>query len=253
VTIANTLDPELYGLLEDCNEFLNDQCAEVGRFEANPGDDDARWRWTLIIGALLHDVSTTASSLAFHDYRRALLIMRRLVFEYCIRHRFYLQHPDVASRSLNDYFREADRFFTRLNDPQSDKAFIDGVRQEAIKRGKRPEDKWDNFYNVVADQNSRKADEWYAAFYTFPSALIHASPLCSLDLFERREDGSIRLHMESRHANVNQILYNVIWFVIGFLRACDQTYSLGRYDNVATFELRLYSIADRLEVDRETA
>lgn len=252
MVIAKTLDSDMYGLLEDCNESLHEQCAAIGQFKPNPGDDTTLWRWTLMIGALLYDVSTSASSLAFHDYRRALIIMRRLVFEYCIRHRFYLQHPDVADRHIQDYFWKADSFFTRLGDPNGDQRFIEAVRQEAQKRGKRDTDKWDNFFNIVADQNSLKADEWYARFYVFPSALIHANPLCSLDLLEKVDENTIRLHMESRRADVNEIVYNLIWFVLGFVRTCDRTFSLGQNSLLQTYDDRLAAVADRIGLSRET-
>lgn len=177
--------------------------------------------------------------------------MRRLVFEYCIRHRFYLQHPDVADQHLHDYFRKADTFFVRLGDPSADKRFLDAVHQEAQKRGKRKKDKWDNFYDIVADQNSRLADEWYARFYTFPSALMHANALCSLDLLEKVDDDTVQLHMESRLSNVSQIVYNLIWFVLGFIRTCNQTFSLGQELILRSFDDRLAAVADRLGLPRE--
>jgi hypothetical protein len=248
VRLTPALDARLYNLLEDTNEVLSDVCQEVSVFKPQPGCEEMLWRWCLMLGVLMHDISTSAASLAFHDYRRALLIMRRLVFEYCIRYEFYRRHPDVAEQHILDYFPRADLFFRRLNDPATNTQFRAMIEQATQSQVKRSRNRWDQFEHMLADVMPQKADEWYAAYYMFPSALIHGEALSSLDLLEQLDDGSIKLHTESRRTQLNEIVFNLIWFVLRFEKSTVQAFHLRSAPRVDELDGRLNALAPPLGI-----
>lgn len=252
VRLAPALDADLYNLLEDTNEALYDTCQDVCRYRPKAGAEETLWRWCVMLAALMHDISTSASSLAFHDYRRALLIMRRLVFEYLIRFEFYRRHPDAAEQHMLDYFPRADLFFRRLDDPGADRRFVEMVRQTSQAQTKRPRERWDRFDQMLAAVIPSKAEEWYARYYMFPSALIHGEALCSVDLLEQLPDKSIRLHVESRQTQLNEIVFNLVWFVLRFEKTTVKIFSLKSGDRVDALDVRLNDLAPKLGIERDT-
>lgn len=63
------------------------------------------------------------------------------------------------------------------------------------------------------------ADDFYARFYTYPSALMHGDALVFMDVLEMHSDGSRELHGSSRRKNTDKdILFNYVAFFIGLLQ-----------------------------------
>lgn len=99
----------------------------------------------------------------------------------------------------------ADDSYQIIPDPAFDEALHD------------PQKKVRNFEIVLNKVFAEKADELYAQFYQYPSALVHGDAFASSDIIEMQADGKWKVHGLSRRSNTDETLYNYVAFFISLL------------------------------------
>lgn len=75
-----------------------------------PRDDGYLWRWSFIYLVLAYDLADSALALSDGRHNRALLILRRVMFEHMTRLKFYRQRPDIVRAHLDDFTPRARLF-----------------------------------------------------------------------------------------------------------------------------------------------
>jgi hypothetical protein len=207
------------------------------------GNDDAGylWKWAFFYLVLAADLADSALALADGAHNRALLILRRVMFEHMVRFRYYRQHPDVARAHLDDYEPRTKLFQSQIDDPGLklilDPAF-DPKKHDRKRRG---------FDGILKAVFPKKSNDWYRRFYAYPSSLMHGDALISMDILEVRPDGTFTVHGASRRQNTEEILCNYVAMFVGLL--VDATQQLGAGTDKATrLRARLDAVREGLGI-----
>jgi hypothetical protein len=194
------------------------------------GDEGHVWRWALMYLVLGYDLGGSALALSDGSHNRALLILRRAIFEHMTRLRYYRMHPEIACAHLEDFERLAKLFQRRIDDDAFQLILDSAFNAAAHDRQKR------NFEEIVKDVHSGHADDFYARFYTYPSALVHGDALAFMDVLEMHTDGTWELHGSSRRKNTDKdVLFNYVAFFIGVLQDALEQFGM---DLAGVFALR---------------
>jgi len=188
-----------------------------------PGDDGYLWRWAFFYLVLSYDLADSTLTLSDGRHNRALLILRRVMFEHMIRLKFYRRRPDIARAHLDDFTPRAKLFQRRLKDDGLH-IILDPAFDEALHD---PQKKYRNFEIVLSEVLPEKADELYAQFYQYPSALIHGDAFASADIIEMQADDTVKVHGASRRSNTNETLYNYVAFFISLLEDASAQLGVG--------------------------
>lgn len=210
-------DSRLRELLADVADEAKEIIYDLRGVTAPAGDDGYVWRWAFFYVVLAYDLADSVLVLSDGSHNRALLILRRVMFEYMIRLKFFRKRPDVARAHLDDFTPRA-RLFERRLAETGFQIIPDPSFQEALHD---PQKRYRSFEAVLDEVFPENADDLYAQFYQFPSALIHGDALASIDILEMRDDSSFTVHGMSRRYKTNEILYNYVAFFITLLEeAC---------------------------------
>ena len=206
-------DAGLRPLLADAVEVAETMIAGLRCAAPPAGDDGYLWRWSFFFLVLAYDLADSALVLSDGRHNRALLILRRVMFEHMTRLKFYRKRPEIARAHLDDFTPRARLFQRRLGD-DGYQIIPDPAFDEALHD---PQKKFRNFEIVLNKVFPEKADELYAQFYQYPSALIHGDAFASSDIIEMQADGKWKVHGSSRRTKTNETLYNYVAFFISLL------------------------------------
>lgn len=226
----NEDDGGLLELLADTISATNDIL--VG-FKGRPipdGDLGHLWRWAFIYLVLAADLGSSALELANGQNNRALLILRRCMFEHMVRFRFYRSRPEIARGRLFDFTKDIEKFQKRLGD----EAFHVISDPTADHSTHKPDGM--NFEQILRAVFPKNCDRLYAQFYSFPSALMHGTAMASVDIIEDTGDGQFRIHAVSRRGDTaRDILFNYVSFYRALLEDASDVLNL---DSAAIRALR---------------
>jgi hypothetical protein len=201
------------------------------------------WRWSFIYLVLTADLGDSVLALSDGRHNRAMLILRRAMFEHMIRLKFYRKNPSIARAHLEDFERLAKRFQRRLDD--------DGFQLvlDAAFNAAAHDPQHYSFEQILRDLNPELVSDAYARFYTYPSALLHGDALASMDVLERRGDGSWRVHgISRRHDTDRDILYNYVVFFIALLQDAMEHFGVN-LERLVALRARLGDVRKSLGID----
>jgi hypothetical protein len=110
------IDGGLRNLLSDAIDEAEAVVTSLRGVAPPAGDEGHVWRWALMYLVLAYDLGGSALTLSDGSHNRALLILRRALFEYVTRLRYYRMHPEIARAHLEDFERLAKLFQRRIDD-----------------------------------------------------------------------------------------------------------------------------------------
>lgn len=231
----------LRDLLSDVIEETNAVLSSLSGVRICNDDAGYLWRWAYLYLVLAADLGDSALVLADGSHNRALLILRRAMFEHMARFRYYRQHPDVARAHLDNFEPRAKLFQKEIDDPGLT-LVLDPAFDESKHNQKRL-----GFDVIVKALFPGKSDDWYRRFYTYPSSLIHGDALVAMDMLEQNPDATFTVHATSRRQNTNEILYNYTAFFINLLLNATQQFGIGD-DKATLLRRRLDAIRQALGI-----
>jgi hypothetical protein len=166
------------------------------------------------------------------------------MFEHMTRLKFYRKRPEAARAHLDDFTPRARLFQRRLGDDGyhiiPDPAFDEALHD--------PQKKVRNFEIVLNKVFPEKADELYAQFHQYPSALVHGDAFASSDIIEMQADGNWKVHGSSRRSNTNETLYNYVAFFISILEDASAQLNVG-YEEIMKLRERQDAVRCGLGID----
>jgi hypothetical protein len=196
---------------------------------------------------LASDFADSALALSDGHHNRALLVLRRMMFEYMTRLRFFRQRPDIARAHLDEFTPRVRLFQQRLTD-NNFRIILDPAFEEALHD---PQKHYRNFMTVLSEVFPNNAEDLYAQFYQYPSALMHGEALASADILELSDDGTWTVHHRSRRTNTNETLLNYLAFFVSLLE--DGTAILNiRHEHVAKLRDRQQTVRQDLNMELQS-
>lgn len=185
-------------------------------------------RWAIMYIVVLRDLSKSAL-LLLNDggHSRAVIMLRRVAFEYHIRFRFFLMHPDHASTAMGEFEDISAKFAQRvpgqitfIQDPNFDRERFDDASKP-----------YRHFETICKEVHGENAQRFYAHFYAYPSFLLHGNVMMSMDVLKGDEPQAV--HLDSARPFTNEIAGNLIVFLLDLAG-----------DVVRTFEMKTRQLVD---------
>ena len=189
--------------------------------------------WAIFYGVVVRDIcESIAKLLADGRHTRAVLMLRRSVFEYTTRYAYYRKHPNRSKRALDDWYRLLTVFISEvpaaassLGGAPADPEF-DELAHEPFK---------DAFKEIMEDIYGKEASsEMYATLYRIPSSLLHGSALITWDILSPSGASSPvgaqipNIHLDSRRPFTNQFGANLIIVMLEFLQHVNDALGFSR-------------------------
>jgi hypothetical protein len=235
-------DGGLRDLLADAIEETNAVLASQRDVAIPEGDAGVLWRWAFLYLVLASDLAGTVYAIAEPGHDRAILILRRIMFEYMVRLRYYRQRIDIARNHLYDFERRAVLFQKRLA-PQPIALILDPTFDQSSHKLINT-----NFDDILEALFSGRGSDLYANFYSYPSALIHGDAMAFCDVLEFTTEGTWTIHMKSRKDKTDETIYNYTAFFINLLFDATTIIGVGN-DVVRRLHSRLDGIRAALGIE----
>ena len=243
MTVRIIGDGGLRALLSACCTEASSLVEATAGVPTPDGDDGYLWRWALLYLVLAADFGESVLELANGSHNRALLVLRRIPFEYMVRLKYYCKYPEVARADLDDFHRQASKFKERL--PPGAFDFIADPSFDPTTH-KKPDK---NFELILKDVLPDRASELYAQFYSFPSALVHGLALAFIDITSLDSETTVTLHQKSSRTDVNRdVLYNFCAFFVALLADAAHLLGMGKQRTVSLHS-RLLEAARTLGIE----
>jgi hypothetical protein len=182
-------DAELRALLFDTEELLVFVLNRIKSLTA-PEPDESVSRFLYYFGVLTYEASRSASALDVQDLTRQVAVIRREVFEYLTRARYYLQNADVALRHWQASTPIMDFVARRLrgaDDPlyQQFAATLQSKKDTLPPDIDRKSADSPNLLDMLRSLDPVDYESLYAENHQFPSAILHGKPDGMADVLYR--------------------------------------------------------------------
>jgi hypothetical protein len=222
--VANAPEPcseELVELLDQCERFCGDLLSELVREPTRFALREYLWRFAILYVVLSRDMIGALSALVKRGtYNRAALVLRRSLFEYYARFRYYARNDEQA-RIASEHATPRLRLFldSIWDDPTATLIEDPAFDLEAH------EDENHAFTNLLtvleATFESRDAKRLYGRYYRFPSPIAHGYAESSIDVMTISNDGNNEVHIYSRRP-AGDIAMNAADFAVELLSEIDE-------------------------------
>ncbi len=235
------LDAQLLAVLTSCSHVLDQSLSELVALPKQPTPASQTLHvWAITYCATLRDVSSSlAALLETGRNNRSALILRRVIFEYFIRFRFFQNNADQARIALEDGTPEMKKFARRLWDDEALTIHEDPTFD--LKKHRSTDKLHKHFYRVVGQVLSLDDTERaYARFFMHPSWLAHGSAASTIDVLAVNR-GKREVHVLSTR-RTQEIGYNSAAFLISFLE-----------DVCSAFQLETASLVSGLRAEQAAA
>lgn len=208
------------------------------------------WRWAIIYTIVLNDVASSARRLLIDGkHSRAAIILRRIAFEYRTRFHYYWTHADECKTAMDEFTRKAELFASRLG-PEDIKLILDADYDDAAFRA--APKRYKKFETVCDDVRGKSGPDFYARFYSYPSALLHGDATASMDVLEIIEGDKWRVHLDSRRPFTNEIAGNLTVFLLDFTIDVSTAFQLSTLADLKAVGAEFNSVRGRLGIEIET-
>lgn len=205
-----------------CRALLDRLTTEPERFRG----DEHLWRWAILYSVLLDDILGSIAMLAESGaHSRAALILRRSVFEYFVRFRYYSRFRDQARVAMEHATPRLRKFIESIWDDREAKLVEDPTFDLAAHEAE--DHKFRDFEAVVRTVfDHRAATRLYGRYYRFPSPLAHGYAEASIDVLHVADNGTNEVHLKSRRPTLD-IVMNSGDFAAELLGDIDASLRLG--------------------------
>jgi hypothetical protein len=154
--------------------------------------------WMIYLGVLTNEMAQSACVTAYAGQARATLVLYRSVFEYSVRARYFLRHPDEALKAyvaIPQHFAFATNNLSgsadvKLREPAAQiakhwKALYPEISHKSDRL---------KFGDLLRDVEPRDFNHQYTGDYGIASAFLHGQAMGMLDVFANSDDPSKSSH-----------------------------------------------------------